>query len=521
MYRISSTFGMIRALSVLLVGLLLIGCGSSKSTKKKPAPAPTTRVKSVYVPPGVDSTTARQADSLAEDAFVSLEKQRKADARARVGDSLVRVSDSLWKYLEMGSDTTGADSLSQKVKNKAVRVYNRGAKSLQKYVKITRAAELDSAKLARMQADLLKKAQKAFEASLKINPYAQTVRSRLAQVYVLRGKRLRQEAAYEKAISIYRKLTRLRKDQPQLYVELANSHFQIENYRSAAENYRKAREAYLQSIELSLDSAQVDSAKVFAYLKAEADAYRRARDADQSLQAYRQAKSYATTPTREESMQGWIEWINWDDGHIAASFARDSLATLRSRGKVAAAVRGFETLKPELRTQSARNEIDWRLARAKYQLGAKQESLKKQKQAADRLQALVQRMELGPDGTPADSTNQRYLDTYGTVCLNLGRKLRSENLRTALKYLKQSAEVQWKRQALAELEVGRLLRNDVETAITYLEQAKKHEAGLNIKNRIRLYRTLVRMHSRLGNRKEALSYRKEYRALMQKRRARK
>lgn len=510
---------MTRVLPILFVGLLLFGCGSSEPATT--TPTPTTRAKSVYVPPGVDSTTAREADSLAQDAFVSLKKQRKASARAQSGDSLVQVSDSLWKYLEMASDTTGADSVSQEMKNKAIRVFNRGAKSLGKYVKITRAAELDSAKLARMQSDLLEEAQKAFEESIQINPYDQAVRSRLAQVYQLRGNRLRQDAAYEKAISIYQKLTRLRKDQPNLYSALANSHFEIENYRSAAENYRKARETYLESIELSLDSAQVDSATVFRYARAEADAHRFAREADPSLQAYRQAESYATTPDQKQLVEGWIEWVNWDDGHIAASFARDSLRTLRNQGELDAAIQGFQSLKPELRTQSARNEIDWRLARVRYQLGEQEGSLEKQKQAADRLQALMKRMELGPDGTPADTTNQRYLNTYGTVCLNLGRKFRRQDLKTATKYLKQATEVPWKRRALAEFEVGRLVGGgDVKEAIRFFERAAERE-GLDTKNQMRLYRNLVKMHRRDGNREEAISYREKFMALRKEMRARK
>jgi predicted Zn-dependent protease len=185
---------------------------------------------------------------------------------------------------------------------------------------------------------------------------------------------------------------------------------------------------------------------------------------------------------------------------------------LANGGEAAAAAQGFRELKPTLRTQSARNEIDWRLAQAEYQIGDRE-------QAADRLQALVQRLELGSDGAPADSTNQRYLDTYGTICLNLGRRMRGEDLRTSLKYLKQSAEVSWKQRALAELEVGRLLRNDVETSIAYLERAADRDSGLGTKNRLQLYRTLVNQHRRLGHREEAIAYRKEFTALRRKARA--
>lgn len=499
---------MMRLLSILFVAVLLVGCGTSEPTTA-PTPDASARSFRVYVPPGVDSSTAQRADSMAQDAFVSLEKQQEARSQVERGDSLVEVSDTLWKYLDLAADTSAADSVNQDRRAEAVGAYNRGAKSLIKYQKVTQAAELDSAKLSQMQADLLKKAETAFEEAIQLNPYDQKTQSLLAQVYKRRANRLGREADYQKAIAIYQKLTRLRKDQPGLYVNLANVYFEIERYDVAATNYGRALDTYLESVELALDSARVDSGRVYNYARAEAEAFRYAREPEPSLRAYRRAKTYATTPAQRRSMQGWVEWINWDDGNIAASFARDSLQQLAGRGDAAAAAEGFRTLKPTLRTASARNEIDWRLAQAEYQLGERQP-------AADRLQRLVQRLAPPSDTTTraaADSTTQRYLNTYGTICLNLGRRFRRKNLRTALKYLKQSAAVAWKQRALAELEVGQLLRNNVEASIDYLERAAQRPDELGTKEKMRLYRSLVNQHRRLGHREQAVVYRKRFMAL--------
>lgn len=503
-----------RLFSVIFAGLLLIACGSSGPTTS-PSPSSTTSQgpsvskSTVYVPPGVDSSTAERADSLADSSFVSLQKQEKAAARSKKGQTLVQISDSLWKYLEMGNDTTQIDSVGQEKRAAAVKAFNRGAKSLTEWQKVRTSEELDSAKAATMQARLLNEAQAAFEEAIQLNPYDQATRSRLGQIYELQAERLGREEAYGKAIKAYEKLTRLRRDSYSPFLNLANSYYQTDQYTEAAENYREARDTYLESVELSIEEeAEVDSSLVFNIALAEGEALRYARDAEPALEAYRIAARYARTDEQVRTAESWTEWINWDDGNIAASFARDSLQSLAGRGEFAAAAEGFRALKPRLQTQFARDEIDWRLAQAEYQSG-------QQDQAAKRLQALVERSETTSAGSPADSTYQRYFDTYGTICLNLGREKRDENIRTALKYFEQAAEVPWERRALAELEAGKLLRNNVETSIEYLERAADDDEALEMEDRLELYRTLVNQYRRLGHREEAEKYLKVMRRLKQ------
>ena len=510
--RIMTVFrSMNRLVYSCLLGILLIGCGSSGSTTTPAATSAADRsasaASSVYVPPGVDSSTAEQADSLANESFVSLEKQRQASARAQEGRSLVQISDSLWRYLEMGNDTTNVDSVSQEKRNAAIRAYNRGADSLRKYLKVTKASDLDSTRLRQLQGDLLNGAQDAFEEAIQLNPYDDATRNRLAQIYQLRAERLGEEKAYQKSIDVYEKLVRLRKDQPTPFLNLANVFYETGQYEQAAENYQKARKTYLESVELSLqEERQVDSTRVFQYALAEADAHRFARNTAPALEGYKLAVEYAGTSEQKNTAEYWIDWVNWDDGNIAASFARDSLKALANQGDYAAAVQGFRGLRPELQTQSARDEIDWRLAQAEYQNGERT-------RAAERLQALFRRTEVNSDGAPADSTYQQYFDTYGTVCLNLGREKRDEDLRTALKYFQQSAEVRWERQSLAELEAGKLLRNNVEESIEYLERAAEEPDVLEVEDRLDLYRNLVKQHRRLGNREEAVKYQKVFQKL--------
>ena len=61
----------------------------------------------LFIPAGVDSTVAAQADSLARASFVSISNQEAANAEKHAGIDISAFSDSLWIYLEMSQDSNG------------------------------------------------------------------------------------------------------------------------------------------------------------------------------------------------------------------------------------------------------------------------------------------------------------------------------------------------------------------------------------------------------------------------------
>lgn len=493
-----------------LIGGLFWGCGSTEDVVEKqqtPATEEQSMRRTVTVPAGVDSASAYQADSLADESFVSPEKQEEAEDVRHQGEQYVSVSDTLWEYLEVSTDTTV--ELEEEKEVAAVRSYNRGAEAFKEYQQVTEAGELEGEELENMQEQLLEEAQKAFEESIRINPYDEAARSALARVYTLRADRLGSEDAYEEAIEILERLTRLRKDVPGLFAALANNYYQTEQWRKAAENYDRAQEVYEESVELALEEdVEYDSTQVYNYLTAEADAHVYARDASEARETYENAMQLAVTEDQRKFVEEEVEWIEWDDGNIDASFARDSLRTLASQGDYDGAASGFRSLLQEVETREATDEVEWRLAQAEFQNG-------KEDQAANRLQELFERTEKREDGTPVDSTYQRYFDTYGVICYNLGQQYRNDerDLRTALQYFEQSTRVSWERRGLAALEAGELLNNNVDESIEYLELAHEHQEALNSEDRRDLYRLLVNQHRRQGNQEEALQYRNLYREM--------
>ena len=198
----------------------------------------------------------------------------------------------------------------------------------------------------------------------------------------------------------------------------------------------------------------------------------------------------------------------WDDGNIASSFARDSLVALEQAGDLTAARDGYLVLLPALTSASAVDETDWRLAIVDYNLGNTEQS-------AVRLQDLVRRTQVDAAGVPIDWTAQRYLDDYGTICLNVGRDFLHEQRdnRTALKYFEQASRVTWSGQAVAYLEIATLVQGNVTLAITNASAAMEREADLSVEERRSLYQLLMGLHRRTGDFDAARRFRDAIRTL--------
>ena len=497
-----------KLLAVLFVmGLMLGACASSAPVEEAPPAAEEPEEPVVTIPAGVDSASAFYASALADESFVSFALEERAREHAAAARALVSASDTLWTYLTVAADT--AQDLSVEEETAAIRAFNRGAEALAEYAQISQAEDISEEILRSMQADLLDEAQAGFEEAIQIDPYDEDTRFRLAQVYSLQADRLGRAEAYEEAITILERLVRLRPDQHGLFAALANNYYAVEEWTAAAEAYSQAAEVHLESVELALEpGVEPDSSLLFQYAMAEADAYVYGRRADPALAAYDKAEQVATTEEDSAFVAEEIEWVRWDDGNIANSFARDSLVQLVDTGAYEEARQGFTDLRSSVETQDARDWTDWRLALVEYEVGDRDT-------AADRLQALVERTEREDNGAPADESYQRYFDAYGTICYNLGLEYLGERRdnRTALKYFEQSTRVPWNGQARAALEAAQILRNNVRQAVEYAEMAAEKEDQLSAEDRQVLFRTLVDYHRRMGNREEAAHYAERYRSL--------
>jgi tetratricopeptide (TPR) repeat protein len=471
------------------------------------APEPEIAPAALVVPPGVDSSVAVFADSLAAASFVPLPQQEEAAEHQVEGRLILEKSDSLWQALSQLRDST--QSVSPEDSTASTAAATAGGMALIELDSLIRNSEAEAAALAAQTAALLDSAETALEAAFRLNPFDTRNKLWLSRVYDLQARRLGQAAAYERAIEELEKLSLLTPDQHTVFAMLANNYFGLEDWSRAAEGYRQAQEVYLNTYDLVLDAdVSPDSALLFDYARARADMHIRDRSADAAYVALEDAMGYARTTPDSLHVAGEVVWMDWDDGNIASSFARDSLATVEEAGNLAAARVGYETLLGRLTRQSAIDEINWRIAIVDYNLGNGEA-------AAVRLQQLVSGSEVDSTGAPIDSTHLRYFNDYGTVSLNLARDFLHERRdnRTSLMYYEQATRIEWTGRAVAYLELATLVRSNVEAALRSGNLALQRDADLTGEQRRNLYRLLMDLYRRSGQFDQARRFRDAYRSV--------
>jgi tetratricopeptide (TPR) repeat protein len=490
---------------VLIGALLWAGCSGSRHAARQGPP----QADALVVPPGVDSMVAAYADSLGQASFVSIPDQEVAAETREEAMTWTAYSDTLWHFLELAADTT-AGRVDPAAAEAALRAANRAAGPLNQLIQLTQSGEIDSREGMHRQTILLGQAQHTLEESIRLNPFDEQTQGVLARVYTAQAQRLGKADAYDESIRVLEKLTRLRPDQHNLFLALANNYYQLRRWTPALQNYERAERVYRETYDLVPDPAEalLDSTLLFQYVTRQADVQVWRRDAPAALAAYERALGLAQVPEDIAFVRGEMAWIGWDGGNIAATATRDSLVDLEQSGRIEEAERGFRKLLDDVSTQKALDETEWRLAAVQYKTGRGDE-------AARRLLGLVQRTSVDANGAPVDSLYARYFDTYGTICFNQAMIFLGERRdnRTALQYLEQAAAIPWKERPRAYLESAKLLRSNVREAKRRAEQALTEAERLSVADRKDLYGLLATFHRTEGNFAEARKYLELYRSM--------
>ncbi len=491
----------------IIVLAITTGCASSSSFGTLDQPPPQMAEEpSMLIPAGVDSAVAAEAGKLADESFVSTQEEERAAAARRQAEAYRAQSDTLWYYLAL----TPSDDheITEDQENEAIRTFNRGAQFFLEMRDLNQSPlpGMTQTEMDRRHRELTDQSILAFEESIRLNPFDNQTRRLLAELYGIKAIRLQEEENHRKAVDVLEKLSRMEQGEPYIFELLAINYEALGNYRQAAENYRKARKT-LESLAEMTDHyfehethLEEDLQAMHLYAYYEGDAYINLLRPREALAALNIAMQLA--PTEEDSaiLQTDIDFINWDSGNIAGSFARDSLAALAAAEQYVQAESGYLALMPTLRSQSAQDHIDWRLAIVQYEMG-------KEEEAADRLMKLVERSDKLPDGRPADPDYQRYFDAYSTVTFNLGqRKLNERDRRTALIYFRQSATIPGQNQARANLLIADIVRNNLPEALRHARLAEERIELLNDTDRKSLYDLLTDLHRRNGDMDQARYY---------------
>lgn len=467
---------LIRAFFISTVGFVLLqGCATQVGVRKGLGP--------FKVAAGVDSSIAALADSMASELFVSIKDEQEATELKERGKNKVVEGDTLWKYLAMGKDSSDF-TVSPEDSLASIETFNKAGLKLQEAMAEAQKGE-DEAIKAKAFA-LLDEARVIFEQAVVLNPFDLETKSWLAKVYEQLASRFLQKENREKAIDVLEKLVRLNKGEHILYARLGENYSKINNWDAACINFAKAEKVMLDLAFM----AEPDTNRLFYYAYYQGVSQAKLYNADSSLYHFERALSFPITEQNRQIVQSYIDWINWDDGNIPASENRDELLNLVSNDEYKKAGKGFEKLIPSLKTQTAINEIQWRLSVIEFQ------NLEKEEQGLNRLASVKRLIDIDENGHPLDSLDQRYSDSYGAMCHNMALKFTKTNRRIALQYFLQAIDFPWESQAKSLLELSKLSKNNPDKVLQYCSVAKENANQLTSDEMLQVYQLLIEAYKR-------------------------
>jgi len=480
------------ALATTWALLFFSGCSSSRPAVRS--------FEAVRVPPGVTPLTAVHADSLARQLFVSLEQEAQAQALMAQAEPKRLRADSLLSVLDRAAAqqiTVPRSDSAEAVKatREAYQKVQQGTPFVQKY-----ASSQDQA--AKQQAlAYLHEAEAELNRAVQLNPYSVEARALLAVVYRVLGERLADKSNHARAIAIWEALVRLEPGEYSHYYRLGEAYFGSKTWPAALDNFEKCEQKLLAAAAVK-DSrihnpaqtvaAAVDSSTLFRSVYFQGLSAIKLFNEEKAYTSFRRALTLADSPQNREAVENNLKWLDWDNGYIKGAVQRDTAAARAARGEYASAEAVYKGMLPQLRTDRARHEISRNIAVLDFS------KLDHQDEACERMLLIVEGIPREASGLPLDKSDQVYLDTYGTMCLNLGNEKINVDRKLAYTYFMQAAMVPWSGRGKSYFAMATLAEADPQQVVRDAEQAYLLVHQLEPDEVINLHKLLIRNYRRLG-----------------------
>ena len=473
----------VRAIAISVwLAWLAVGCAGSGGKSAK-----------LHVPPGLDSVAVVQSDKMASKTFVSVEQEKKAAQLTEASKQELEKVDEFWNYLEQRVQQS---ELSGEQRKQFDRELSQGAAQLARWKSLTKNGT--DAKALQTALQYCQSAREHLEQALRLNPYDKNARALLAATYYNLQHMFGQEGNYERSAYILERLTRIERGEHSLFRMLGESYMNLEQYKKALWNFKKAQNVLMETS----FSAPADSSMLFYYTYMQADMYARLHNAQEAVNHFQIAKSFARQPDEKADVENYIKWIQWDNGNIQAAELWDKILAYESAKEYRKMESTCRQLLPILGTRRAKFAVQHKLAVVEF------EYLGKKDKAADRMYWVYKSLGAEVRSPNRSKEAQQYMNTFGAMLYRLGvDALKSQKKRTALAYFNKATEFEWDQVAKPYIELVTLLWNDPTKAIYFGEKALTLADGsLSSKESCELLSMMVRAHKSAGNYDKAREY---------------
>lgn len=481
------------ASTCVIIGIAFLMFGGCASTGKR-------NVNNLTIPPGLDSTTVVRAANLADQTFVSTEREQKAQQLTDIGKQDLNKVDEFCELLE--KDFNNQQKLDKSDQAKFDREMAKGERALARWKALSQSKAANQAETEKEAQFYCTQAQQHLEEAIRINPFDKNARALLAMAYYNLQHIFGEQGHHRKAIEILERLTRIEKGEHNLFRLLAENHLALKQYEYAILNFQKAQTVLIKT------SFEVppDTTTLFNYLYAQSDAYARMYNAKTAIKGFKTTLRFAQTARESTDVKNYLEWINWDGGNIRAVEQWDKIIALEQQKKYPEMARHCVRLLPNLKTRKARLYVTHKLAVAEF------EFIDRKEEAVERMRTMFEALsETGKEKT--QKAFPEFFDTYGAMLYRLGIDAREQqSKKLALAYFTKSISFNWDQMAKAYIELVTLLWNDPKQSIYYGKKALKNSVGLSAEERCELLSLMVRAHKSAGYYDQARQYFNKWKA---------
>ena len=429
------------------------------------------------MPAGVDSLIAVRADSITARLYVQEKNKQEASRMYHVAAYHYDRAESLWVDLQQLEQPAAPEN--------------------------TRADKSHTEKRIHVIHEHITTAEQAAVKARRLNPFDYNIPSLLARIYYLHGSISGATDFFRQSIDHLISIIKREKGEHVLYFRLGECYYQLQEWAKAYENYQRAEQvllatAWMQPMPGGQQSAgrdSVDHRILFRYIYHQAIASAKQYDNKNALTLFARAKTYAISHADSELVDNYISWIQWDGGNIATAEMKSKLLQLLKQEKYEEAKNGFEQLIGKLHTQSAKDEINWRIACIEY------EFLDQKEAACQRMQEIVRRLsdQSVISGQNVTEEYRQYATDAGTMFYKLGIEYkRKSRYKKALRCFSTAADIEWYGKEKSLLELAKLSIHNPEQTLNIVNQILEDENDLSLPDKLHVYTLKLNALKRFG-----------------------